>query len=38
MSWVTFVTLTVLIFGQSYVLYPMQWKLAWRHIKSKLGF
>lgn len=37
MSWVTTVTFIVLIIMQSYVLYPTSWKMAWRHIKGKLG-
>lgn len=37
MSWVTFVTLTVLILGQHYLTYPGAWSSAWSYIKTKLG-
>jgi len=37
MSWVTFVALTALIFGQHYVLYPQTWSAAWRRVKGWFG-
>ena len=37
MSWVTFVALTVLIFGQHYLAYPLTWKAAWRKVKGWFG-
>ena len=37
MSWVTFIALTFLIFGQHYMLYPYAWKAVWRKVKGWFG-
>ena len=37
MSWTVYVALLMLAVMQSYALYPMSWKLAWRYIKGKFG-
>ena len=37
MSWVTFAALTVMIFGQHYLMYPHVWKAAWRRVKGGVG-
>ena len=37
MSWVTFIALTVLIFGQTYCLYPESWRHAWQKVKHRFG-
>lgn len=37
MSWITFIALTVLIFGQHYLMYPLAWKATWRRVKGWFG-
>ena len=37
MSWVTFIALTLLIFGQHYLTYPLAWKATWHKVKGWFG-